>query len=76
MAAPLKNNEELKVVGGNYAVKVSGAMDLQWQLADEGFVTIPGGSFTGETSVIVDLPKCTIKIINAGANTLRLKVVR
>ena len=73
--APLQNNETLVLKGGNYAVKASGALDLQWQLDAEGFVTIPDGSFAGETSVIVDLPQCTIKIINASTNTLLLREI-
>ena len=73
--APLQNNETLVVKGGNYAVKVSGPLELQWQLDDEGFATIPDGDFSAATSVIVDLPQCTIKSINAGANTLLLRDV-
>ena len=71
----LANNAELKISGGDYALKVGGAMDLQWQLEDEGFSTVTDGVFTVASDVIVELPACTVKIINAGANILYIRHV-
>jgi|TARA_B110000908_G_C9863795_1_gene275279 hypothetical protein len=68
--AQLLNNETLVIGGGTYGVKSTGSLDVQWQIGSEAFTTIPNGDFTGVAGVILDLPRCTIKVANAGVNTL------
>jgi hypothetical protein len=71
----LANNATTRVSPGKYALRVSGALDLQWQLESEGFNTITDGSFSAASDVTVELPICEIKVINGGANTLDIKLI-
>lgn len=70
----LMNNEEQMIGPGVFAFSTTGALDLQWRPAN-AFVTLKDGSFTTADDGIVDLPSTTIKIINAGVNTITLKKV-
>jgi len=72
----LANNEQGTISAGKYAAKISGALDLQWDINGLGFSTLTDGGFTGASDVIIDLPTCNIKVINGGANTVTLKLVR
>ena len=59
------------IKGGKYVFKTSGALDIQIQIGDEGFATIPDGVIAGVTTgQVIDLPICTLKVINGGANIL------
>ena len=71
----LENNESIVVAKGKYAFKVSGALDLQWQVSDEGFNTLADGVISEATDFILSLPQCAIKVINAGANSLIFSAV-
>jgi hypothetical protein len=71
----LLNNETLPVIAGDYVVKASGALDVQYQMDDEAFTTITGASFSTAGDGLVTLPICILKCANAGANTLRFKKV-
>jgi len=74
--ATLLNNQSIKVSGGKYALKVGGALDLQWQVKTEGFSTITDGSFSAASDVIIDLPACEVKVINGSTNELEINPVR
>ena len=76
MATLTANKDSTPITGGEYAFKVTGALDLQWQLSDEGFATVEDGVFTVSGSGIIDLPKCTIKIINMSTNEFIIDKVR
>ena len=69
----LTNNQTLSIIGGTYALKATGALDVQWQLADESFDTITNGSFSTAGDGIATLPICIIKCANAASNTLIIK---
>jgi hypothetical protein len=69
----LLNNETLPVIAGDYVVKASGALDIQFQMQDEAFTTITGASFSVAGDGVVELPICIIKCANAGANNLIIK---
>ena len=71
----LTNNETLSVIAGDYVVKATGALDVQYQMDDEAFTTITGASFTTAGEGLITLPVCIVKCANAGANTLRIKKV-
>ena len=71
----LLNNETLPVIAGDYVVKASGALDVQYQMGDEAFTTITGASFSTAGEGLVTLPICILKCANAGANILRFKKV-
>ena len=71
----LVNDQVTRVGPGKYSLKVSGALDIQWQLVAEGFTTIPDGGFTAETGVSIDLPACDFKVANAGANTVTMSLI-
>ena len=71
----LLNNETLPVIAGDYVVKASGALDVQFQIDDEAFDTITGASFATAGQGLITLPVCIVKCANAGANTLRIKKV-
>ena len=71
----LTNNETLPVIAGDYVVKATGALDVQYQMDDEAFTTITGASFTTAGDGLITLPVCIVKCANAGANTLRIKKV-
>jgi len=71
----LANNEEEPISQGVYAFSVTGALELQWR-PHESFVTLKDGTFTGVDDDIIELPSTTLKVINAGANTITLKKVR
>ena len=71
----LENNESIVVAKGKYAFKVTGALDLQWQVSDEGFNTLADGVISEATDFILSLPQCAIKVINAGANSLIFSAV-
>jgi len=67
----LLNNEKITLREGSYVFSVSGAMDVQWDLGNgKGFVLFTDSVFVAAEDVILDLPSCAIKIINAGANEL------
>ena len=73
----LVNNQETVMGMGSYVLKASGALDLQWDLDDgNGFNTVTGGSFTAASDNIITLPTCKLKVINAGANTLTIRIIR
>jgi hypothetical protein len=69
----LLNNETAKLIAGDYVIKASGALDVQYQMGDEAFTTIVGNSYTTAGEALVTLPICTLKCANAGANILRFK---
>ena len=71
----LLNNGTLPVIAGDYVVKASGALDVQYQMDDEAFTTITGASFTTGGEGLITLPVCIVKCANAGANVLRIKKV-
>ena len=71
----LTNNQTKSVIAGDYAVKATGALDVQYQMDDEAFTTIAGASFTTAGDGLITLPVCIVKCANAGANTLRIKKV-
>jgi hypothetical protein len=71
----LTNNETLSVIAGDYVIKATGALDVQYQMDDEAFTTITGASFTTAGEGLITLPVCIVKCANAGANTLRIKKV-
>ena len=71
----LTNNQTLSVIAGDYVVKATGALDVQYQMDDEAFTTITGASFTTAGEGLITLPVCIVKCANAGANTLRIKKV-
>ncbi len=71
----LLNNETKGIIAGDYVLKASGALDVQYQMGDEAFTTITGASFATAGEGLVTLPICILKCANAGANTLRFKKV-
>ena len=71
----LTNNQTLSVIAGDYVVKATGALDVQYQMDDEAFTTITGASFATAGEGLITLPVCIVKCANAGANTLRIKKV-
>ena len=75
MTIKLANNEEGKAEGGRYSFKVTGALDLQMQIATEGFTTLTDGGFTTAADGIIELPVCTLKAINATTESILLKPV-
>ena len=73
----LQNNEVIKNIGaGVYAFKASGALELQFQLADEGFDTVKGGLFAAADSDLIELPSCDLKMINGVGQTFIFNKVR
>jgi len=76
MATLTANKNTTEITGGEYAFKVTGALDLQWELSGEGFDTVDDGVFSDAGSGVIDLPKCTIKIINASTNSFIINKVR
>ena len=67
----LLNNETTKIIAGDYVVKASGALDVQYQMGDESPTTVK--SFTTAGDALITLPICILKCANAGANILRFK---
>ena len=73
----LKNDEIKKDVGaGVYAFKATGALDVQFQLADEGFSTITDASFSGASDGVIELPSCQVKVINATTESFIFNKIR
>ena len=54
----LTNNQTLPVIAGDYVVKATGALDVQYQMDDEAFTTITGASFTTAGEGLITLPVC------------------
>lgn len=73
--ATLANNEEENISQGVYAFSVTGALELQWR-PESTFITLKDGTFTGADDDLIELPSTTLKVINAGSNTITLKRVR
>tara|TARA_R110000782_G_C14564832_1_gene386611 strand:- start:16 stop:240 length:225 start_codon:yes stop_codon:yes gene_type:complete len=71
----LINNETTSITAGDYVVKATGALNVQYQMDDEGFTTIAGASFTTAGEGLITLPICIVKCANAGSNILRIKKV-
>lgn len=76
--ATLTNNQEREIQnGGTYVFKTSAALDIQMQIENEGFATIPDGVIAGATTgQVIDLPICKIKVVNAGAGILSISRVK
>jgi len=75
--AILINDVPLRIVGGDYIFKPSGALDVQIQIDSEGFDTIPSGSLTAaDSGIVVTLSPCELKITNAGSETLTFERVK
>ncbi len=70
--ATLTNDRTQDIIkGGTYVFKTSGSLDIQIQIDTEGFATIPDGVISGATTgQVLELPVCTLKVINAGTETL------
>ena len=71
----ITNNEEVRIQSGRYAAKITGALDLQWDIGGTGFTTIDDGSFAAASSKIIELPMCYLKVINAGSNKIVLRQI-
>ena len=75
-AIELNNNEETSLFGGDYIIKTSGALDLQWDINNSGFSLFTGSAFDSAKDVILTLPPCKIKVVNAGGNTAVIVNIR
>jgi hypothetical protein len=73
--ATLGNNDEIAITRGVYAFDVTGALELQWRPVST-FKTLKGGNFTGADEDLIELPSTTLKVINAGSDTITLLKVR
>ena len=71
----LVNDQFTRIAPGTYALKVSGALTLQWDLDGTGFSDFTGSAFTAAGDVIIELPDCLIKVTLAGANTALFKLI-
>ena len=71
----LANNQEKAIGPGVFAFSVTGAAELQWRPAS-AFATLSDGTFTVAGDGIIELPSTTLKLINAGTNTITLSKVR
>lgn len=71
----LVNNEEKAISQGVYAFSVTGALELQWRPVST-FITLKDGTFTGADDDLIELPATTLKVINAGSNSITLRKVR
>lgn len=67
----LANNEEKAITQGRYSFDVTGALELQWRPVST-FKTLTDGTFAGAADGIIDLPSTTLKVINAGSDTITL----
>jgi hypothetical protein len=76
MATLTEAGGAVRLDGGLYSYKTTGALDIQWQLNEEAFQTMKGGSYAGIDDDKMEVPPCRIKIINAGASTLEILRVR
>jgi len=76
----LVENEETQVTAGLYAYKVSGALTMQqkFKIFDsvDDFDDISDGVFTEAGSGLVELAEGWVKVVSAGANTLKLTLIR
>ena len=64
------------VKGGDYIFKPSGGLNVQIQLASEGFDTIPEGALTAaDSGVVVRLSPCQLQISGAGSETMVIERV-
>ena len=70
--ATLANDRTQDIIkGGKYVFKTSGALDIQMQIDNEGFATIPDGVIAGATTgQVIDLPSCTLKVVNGSTFAL------
>lgn len=73
--ATLGNNDELPIDQGVYDFDVTGALELQWKPIST-FKTLKDGTFTGADDGLIELPATTLKVINAGSETITLLKVR
>ena len=71
----LANNEEKAITQGVYSFDVTGALELQWRPVS-AFKTLTDGTFTGADDGVIELPSTTLKVINAGSDTITLLKVR
>ena len=71
----LANNEEKAISQGVYAFDATGALDLQWRPVS-AFKTLADGSFPAAADGTIELPATTLKVINAGVETITLLKVR
>lgn len=71
----LANNEEKAIDQGVYDFDVTGALELQWR-PESVFKTLTGGTFLGADDGVIELPATTLKVINAGSDSITLLKVR
>ena len=71
----LANNEEKSISQGVYAFSTTGSLELQWRPLST-FISLKGGTFAGADDDIIELPATTLKVINAGSDTITLHKVR
>lgn len=71
----LANNDVEPITQGVYSFDVTGSLELQWRPVS-AFKTLTDGTFTGATDGLIELPSTTLKVINAGSDTITLLKVR
>lgn len=71
----LANDEEQAIKQGVYAFDVTGALELQWRPLST-FKTLIDGNFPAAAEGTIELPATTLKVVNAGSDTITLLKVR
>ncbi len=58
MMSKLTNKKTKSNIDGDYVIKETGDLDVQYQMDDEAFTTITGASFTTAGEGLITLPVC------------------